>query len=93
MTWRTYGAVPHTALHLSEQLEDSMHDATRLEDWATPETLVDQHPDKFTLPQLRWALRFRSENGLAEHVTRMGRRLYIHIPGFTRWFQEQGKEA
>ncbi len=70
-----------------------MHDETRLEDWATPEALVDQHPDKFTLPQLRWALRFRDENGLAEHITRMGRRLYIHIPGFTRWFQEQGREV
>ena len=70
-----------------------MHNATRLDDWSTVEGLVDQHPDKFTEPQLRWALRYRDENGLAEHVTRMGRRLYIHIPGFTDWFQSQGREG
>ncbi len=70
-----------------------MHHRTQLEEYATPEGLAERHADLFTLPQLRWALRFREENGLAEHVTRMGRRLYIHIPGFTVWFQSQGREG
>ena len=70
-----------------------MHNATYLDDWSTVEGLVDRYSDKFTEPQLRWALRYRDENGLAEHVTRMGRRLYIHIPGFTDWFQSQGREG
>ncbi len=70
-----------------------MHNVTHLGDWSTVEGLVDQHRDKFTECQLRWALRYRDENGLAEHVTRMGRRLYIHVPGFTRWFQSQGRDV
>ncbi len=63
-----------------------------LSDWTTIEGFVRDHPDKFTESQIRWALRFREENGLAEHVTRMGRRIYIHVPGFTEWFQRRGQE-
>ena len=70
-----------------------MHEVIDLADYATPEALAEQYPELFTLPQLRWALRFREDNGLAEYVTRMGRRLYIRVPGFTRWFQSQGREG
>lgn len=65
----------------------------KLEEFTTPQGLAEKHPTLFTVPQLRWALRFRDENGLAEHVTRFGRRLYIHEPGFVRWFESQGREA
>jgi hypothetical protein len=64
-----------------------------LSDYSTPEGLANRYADLFTLPQIRWALRWRNENGLSEHVTRMGRRLYIHVPGFTTWFRERGREA
>lgn len=64
---------------------------TTLGDFATPAALARAYPELFTLAQLRWALRFREYNGLGAHVTRMGRRLYIHIPGFTEWFRSQGK--
>lgn len=70
-----------------------MHETTQLQDFSTPEGLAKSHPQLFTLPQLRWALRFRHENGLDQHVTRMGRRIYINVPGFTEWFQRQGREG
>ena len=64
-----------------------------LGDFATPEGLVSTYPELFTLSQLRWALRFRKHNGLGAHVTQMGRRLYIHVPGFTEWFWNQGNQS
>jgi len=70
-----------------------MNNSTPLDDWATLEALVKRYSDKFTEHQVRWALRWRHENGLARHVTRMGRRLYIHVPGFTTWFRSQGREV
>ena len=70
-----------------------MSESTQLDEYTTPDALARRHPDLFTLAQLRWALRFRDENGLAEHVTRLGRRLYIHVPGFTGWFQARGLEG
>jgi hypothetical protein len=65
----------------------------QLSDYATPEALADDYPHLFTLPEIRWALRFRHENGLGQHVTRLGRRIYINVPGFTEWFKRQGREG
>ena len=63
-----------------------------LEEWATIEKLVADSDGLITESQVRWALRYRNENGLAEHVTRFGRRLYLHVPGFARWFKSLGGE-
>ena len=59
-----------------------------LADYLTLQQLLREYPGMFTESQLRWALRFRQENGLAEHVVLFGRRLYIHVPGFTQWFSQ-----
>ena len=67
--------------------------AHELNDWVTIDHLVDRHSDKFTRGQILWALRHRDENGLNAHVTRLGRHLYINLPGFTTWFVENGREA
>ena len=64
-----------------------------LADWATVEGFVERHEGLFTEAQLRWALRFRSENGLAAHVRRFGRKLYLNEPGFITWFEAQGREG
>ena len=64
-----------------------------LSDYSTVEQLAERHADLFSEGQLRWALRYRDENGLAEHISQFGRRLYVHVPGFTRWFQQQGAQG
>lgn len=48
---------------------------------------------QFSENQVSWLLRFRDENGLAMHVTKIGRSLYIHVPGFLRWVNESRNAA
>lgn len=67
--------------------------ARNLDEYSTPEGLAKKHSELFSLQQLRWALRFRDDNGLSQHVTKFGRRLYIHEPGFVTWFHRQGQEG
>ena len=55
----------------------------------TIETLTKANPNLFTDAQLRWALRFRDENGLSQAVIKVGRRLYIHRPSFLKWLANQ----
>jgi len=57
-----------------------------LSEFETPDSLVKISGGKISLAQIRWALRFRNENGLNEAVVKMGKRLYIHRPTFMRWF-------
>lgn len=66
---------------------------SKLSEYLTVDGLVDAYPHLLKESQVRWALRFRYENGLAAHCIRMGRRLYIHVPGFVEWFQAQGREG
>lgn len=60
-----------------------------LDEYTTIDGMVDDHPDLFSKTQLRWALRYRSSNGLAEHTLKFGKRLYIHVPGFVTWLRHQ----
>ena len=66
--------------------------ARSLDEYQPLRTFLDQHP-QFRENQLRWLLRFRDENGLAAHVMKIGRELYLHVPGFLRWLDEQRKAA
>jgi len=54
-------------------------------EFETPEGLSAVSGGKISVSQLRWALRFREENGLNEAVIKFGRRLYIHKPSFFKW--------
>ena len=57
-----------------------------LSDLDTIDTLVEKSEGLFTETQVRWALRFRGENGLGQAVVKFGKRIYIHRPSFMRWF-------
>lgn len=61
-----------------------------LRELRTPNQLVHEYPDIISEHALRWALRFRHTNGLDAHVTRLGKNLLIHVPGFTSWLMKQG---
>ena len=62
---------------------------TDLSEFDTVDELVERHPDKFTRNQLMWILRNREENGLSDAVVKLGKRIYVHRPRFTRWFANQ----
>ena len=62
---------------------------TDLSEYDTIDEMVERHPDKFTKNQLLWILRNREENGLNDAVVKLGKRIYLHRPGFTRWFANQ----
>lgn len=61
-----------------------------LRELRTIEKLVEEYPDLISENALRWAMRFRHDNGLDQHVTRLGKHLLIHIPGFTSWLMKRG---
>ena len=55
-----------------------------LNDWQKlPDFLKQYH--QFTDQQMRWLLLHREVNGLSEHVRKIGKPLYIHVPGFLQW--------
>jgi hypothetical protein len=59
-----------------------------LDDFQPPEVISDKYP-QFPAPTLRWFLRQRHLNGLDAHVRRVGKKLYIHVPGFAAWIDSR----
>jgi len=57
----------------------------------TPADLVKENPSILTEPQLRWIVKTRHKNGLAEvgAVLIVSRKIYINIPLFWEWFLKQ----
>ena len=60
-----------------------------LDELFTVDGLIKEYPDKFTNSQIRWALRYREENGLSDAVVKFGKRIYLHRPSFIRWLSRQ----
>jgi len=60
-----------------------------LRELRTIEQLVKEYPNLISEHAMRWALRFRHKNGLDQHVTRFGKHLLIHVPGFTAWLMKR----
>ena len=63
-----------------------------LKDYVTFDQLVRECEGLFTPYQLRAALRRRHQNGLGQHVRKMGVRLYIHRQGFVEWFESTDRQ-
>lgn len=62
--------------------------AADLNEFQPIDRFVEEYP-QFSLYQLRWLLRSRRDNGLDAHTVKLGRRLYIHAPGFLEWVNAQ----
>jgi len=72
-----------------QQVHDAADDTENLADfsqWETIKSLVKLSDGKLTENQIRWALRFKKENGLDKAVTKFGHRIYVHVPTFMRVF-------
>jgi len=59
--------------------------------WVTIEGLIDFTNNQISENQIRWCLRSKNHNGLAEHVTTLGRKTYLNKQGFLKWFEENNK--
>ncbi len=59
-----------------------------LSDFQTPEQIADDHP-QFSAKTISWWLRNRHNNGLVDHVRKVGKKLYLHRPGFATWINQQ----
>ncbi len=55
-----------------------------LENFQPPEKVAEMYP-QFPEARLRWWMRQRHSNGLADHVRKLGKQLYLHVPGFVQW--------
>lgn len=61
-----------------------------LSEFRSVDQLCNEYPDLITKSALRWALRFREQNGLDQHVSKLGKKFIIHVPGFTGWLMRKG---
>ncbi|MCG8091589.1 MAG: hypothetical protein JAY62_17770 [Candidatus Thiodiazotropha endolucinida] len=62
-----------------------------LDDVISPDAMVEERPDLFTVGRIDWYLRQRHRNGLAEAgaVLQVGRRMYLVKSRFVQWFITQ----
>ncbi len=58
----------------------------KLNDWMKLPDFLKKYP-QFTNHQMRWLLLHRERNGLSMHTRKLGKPLYIHIPGFLLWLE------
>jgi hypothetical protein len=54
--------------------------------------VIARHPG-FTEPALRALIHRADENGLREHLYRIGRRVWIDLNGFEDWVRSKQQEA
>jgi hypothetical protein len=55
-----------------------------LEAWERLDQFEENHP-QFKENQLRWIYRNREANGAAHLFRKIGKPIYINVPGFGRW--------
>lgn len=67
--------------HITERGDNPLPDFS---EWETISGLVDRSNGKLTETQIRWQLRFRDKNGLADAVVKVGKTLYVHVPTYMR---------
>ena len=61
---------------------------TQTFDWLTIPATVEFTNNQVTENQIRWWLRSKKSNGLAEHTRTIGRKIYINKIGFMEWFDQ-----
>jgi len=64
-----------------------------LSEFRTIRQLTAEHPNLVKESALRWQLRSRHENGLDQHVAKIGKELVIHVPGYVRWLLSKPRSA
>lgn len=75
-----------------------MHPVTHLEvppldDWYPLDELVAAFPKILSLPGLRWQLRHRDSNGLAQACVRQGSRLLISKTRYEHWLASRAGQV
>lgn len=60
-------------------------EAMDLNNWQSLSKFLAEHQN-FKENTLRWAIRQKHKNGLAPHVRKFGKEVYLNVPGFTKWF-------
>lgn len=69
----------------SNTAEINQHQNTHsINDWMKKSDFLKEYP-QFTNQQMNWLLLNRETNGLAEHIRKIGKPIYIHVPGFVQW--------
>lgn len=66
-------------------MENSNTEVITINDLKTIEGLVEVNPQVLTVPLLRWQLRHRYENGLANCCVKAGKRILISKSRYEQW--------
>lgn len=78
-----------TKSSLGQEEITSLNTQTSLHDWVLIPEFKRRYPN-FSTP-IKWLLLHRHSNGLSEHCRLVGRRLYLSIPGFLHWIENQAQ--
>ena len=73
-------------------LRQNNADSSAIKNWMPLREFVSEN-NQFTVNQLRWLIRHKTENGLEAVFVKVGRRIYINEQGFADWltFHEGGQ--
>lgn len=74
------------------QIDPSTPNAVALDDLHSIEDLAAQYPKILSVPTLRWQLRSRDKNGLAQCCVQLGKKLLISKTRYERWLSGQAGE-
>lgn len=75
------------------QQTDTIDQSIPLDDLYSVEDLAARHPNILTVQALRWQLRSREHNGLAQCCVPLGRKLLISKSRYERWLATQAGVA
>ncbi len=67
---------------------DNLDQNYDLNEFKTIDCFLEVYP-QFNKSQIRWWLNERERNGFSNVVSKVGRRIYLHIPSFYIWFKAQ----
>ena len=62
-------------------------------DYCRSNQVPARYPNLFTSRQWEWALRHRTENGIARAVRRIGRGMLVHLPTLLEVIERNAEEA
>ena len=68
----------------NKNFNDTNQYPPNINDWQKLPTFLKNHP-QFSEQQMRWLLLHREINGLSQYTRKIGKPLYIYVPGFLEW--------
>jgi len=74
----------------TDQNIDFQSTQASLHHWVKITDFLLEYPS-YSPSQIKWLLLHRKTNGLSAHVRRIGKPLYLNVPGFLDWIENRAE--